>query len=246
MTGKPPTPAQRTPRGDRVLLDHGPLDAFRAGHVPRRLAQLVVGLALYGASLAFLVRGALGVAPWDVLHTGVADRTGWSLGSVVVAASFVVLLLWIPLRERPGLGTLANAFLVGISADVTLALFEEPQSWVLRIGLLVLGLVGNALATALYIGAQFGRGPRDGLMTGLVRRTGWSLRLVRTGLEVIVVLIGLALGGALGLGTVLYALLIGPMTQLLLPFFLVPDRRTGPPVPGDSGGVRPHGDVTDH
>lgn len=204
-----------------MILNHGPLEAFRAGRVPRRLVQLVVGLVLYGASLAFLVRGALGVAPWDVLHTGVADRIGWSLGSVVVAASFVVLLLWLPLREMPGIGTIANAFLVGISADVTLALFEDPDNVAVRICLLVLGLVGNALATALYIGAQFGRGPRDGLMTGIARRTGWSIRLVRTGLEVVVVVIGLALGGALGLGTVLYALLIGPMTQLMLPYFVV-------------------------
>lgn len=213
--------AATTPAPGPVILNLGPLEAFRAGHLPRRLTQLFIGLVLYGASLAFLVRGAIGVAPWDVLHTGIADRIGWTLGWVVVAGSFVVLLLWLPLREMPGLGTIANAFLVGMSADWTLAVLDQPDGWAWRILLMVLGIVGNALATALYIGAQFGRGPRDGLMTGLARRTGWSLRVVRTSLEVVVVLLGLLMGGALGVGTVLYALFIGPLTQLLLPHFLV-------------------------
>lgn len=217
-----------------VLLNVGPGAQWRAGRLARRLPQLAVGLMLYGASLAFLVRGTLGVAPWDVLHTGIADRIGWSLGSVVVAASFVVLLAWIPLKEIPGIGTLANAFVVGLSADATLAVLDEPSGWTGRVFLLSLGILGNALATAMYIGAQFGRGPRDGLMTGLVRRTGWSLRLARTGLEVAVVLLGLALGGALGIGTVLYAVLIGPLSQLLLPYWLVelPDHpRADPSIP---------------
>lgn len=209
------------PPAGPVILNLGPVEAFRAGRLPRRLGQLFVGLVLYGVSLAFLVRGAVGVAPWDVLHTGVADRIGWSLGWVVVAASFVVLLAWIPLREMPGLGTIANAFLVGMSADWTLAWLGEPEGLAPRIGLMLLGLGANALATALYIGAQFGRGPRDGLMTGIVRHTGWSIRAVRTSLEVLVVLAGLLMGGALGVGTVLYAVLIGPLAQLLLPHFLV-------------------------
>ena len=135
--------------------------------------------------------------------------------------SFVVLLLWIPLRERPGIGTVANAVLVGLAADATLAVLAEPDSLALRLALMLGGLVLNGLATALYIGSQFGRGPRDGLMTGIARRSGLSLRLVRTGLEVTVVVIGLLLGGALGVGTVLYALAIGPLAQLMLPWWTV-------------------------
>jgi uncharacterized membrane protein YczE len=135
--------------------------------------------------------------------------------------SFVVLLAWVPLREVPGLGTVANALVVGVATDGTLALLDAPQAMVLRVGLMVGGVLLCGVATALYIGAQLGRGPRDGLMTGLARRTGRSLRAVRTGLEVGVVLVGLLLGGALGIGTVVYALAIGPLAQLLLPFFTV-------------------------
>jgi uncharacterized membrane protein YczE len=176
---------------------------------------------LYGASLAFMVRGALGLAPWDVLHSGLIRFVPITLGQMVVAMSFVVLVLWIPLGEKPGVGTIANAFLIGLSADATLALVAQPDGWVLRVGLLLAGVALNGLATAMYIGSQFGRGPRDGLMTGLARRTGWSLRAVRTGLEVIVVVLGLLLGGVLGVGTVLYALAIGPLTQAMLPAFTV-------------------------
>ncbi|MGB0101663.1 MAG: hypothetical protein WBP61_15400, partial [Nocardioides sp.] len=138
-----------------------------------------------------------------------------------VLMSFVVLLLWIPLREMPGLGTLSNALVVGLAADATLVLVDRPDALVLRIALMLGGVALCALATAMYIGAQLGRGPRDGLMTGLARRTGWSLRLVRTGLEVAVVLIGLLLGGTLGLGTILFALAIGPLTQAWLPALTV-------------------------
>jgi uncharacterized membrane protein YczE len=139
----------------------------------------------------------------------------------VVVMSFVVLVLWIPLRERPGVGTIANAVVVGLSVDATLAVLGAPDALAARLALVVGGVLLCGLASALYIGAQLGRGPRDGLMTGLARRTGWSIRLVRTGLEVAVVLVGLALGGVLGLGTVLYALAIGPVTQALLPLLLV-------------------------
>ncbi|WP_067441254.1 membrane protein YczE [Nocardioides jensenii] len=210
----------------RQLSDLGPLEQLRAGRLARRLPQLVIGLVLYGVSLAMMVRGALGLAPWDVFHSGFIRHVPVTLGQAVVLFSFVVLLLWIPLREVPGLGTIMNAFLVGLSADATLALLAEPEGWAPRIALLVVGVVGNGLATALYMGAQFGRGPRDGLMTGLARRTGLSLRLVRTGLEVTVVVLGLLLGGALGLGTVLYALAIGPLAQAMLPWCTVelPDR----------------------
>lgn len=209
------------PRSPYQLTDLGPLAQLRAGRLGRRLPQLAIGLVLYGASLALMVRGGLGLAPWDVLHSGFIRHVPITLGQAVVLFSFVVLLLWIPLREKPGIGTIANAFLVGLSADATLGVLTAPEGWWAGAALMVAGVVLNGLATALYIGSQFGRGPRDGLMTGLVRRTGWSLRLVRTGLEVAVVLIGLALGGVLGLGTVLYAVAIGPLAQLMLPWVTV-------------------------
>lgn len=199
------------------LADLGPLAQLRAGTLPRRIAQLLVGLFAYGASLALMVRGGLGLAPWDVLHSGIIRHVPITLGQCVVVMSFVVLLGWIPLREKPGIGTVANALLVGTSTDLTLALVHHPGALWERIALTVGGIVLNALATALYIGAQFGRGPRDGLMTGLHRRTGRSIRLVRTCLEVSVLVAGIALGGSFGVGTIAYALLIGPLAQLMLP-----------------------------
>lgn len=207
------------PRG--TLVDLGPVAQLRAGQLGRRLPQLVIGLVLYGVSLALMVRGALGLAPWDVLHSGFIRHVPISLGQAVILFSFVVLVFWIPLREKPGIGTVANAFLVGLSADATLVLLAAPEALWARLALLVGGVVLNGLATALYIGSQFGRGPRDGLMTGLARRTGLSLRLVRTVLEVGVVVLGLLLGGVLGLGTLLYALAIGPLAQLMLPWVTV-------------------------
>ena len=219
------------PDGDpsrRTLTDLGPVAQLRAGRLPRRLTQLYVGLVLYGVSLALMVRGALGLAPWDVLHSGFIRHVPITLGQAVILFSFLVLLLWIPLREVPGLGTVSNAIVVGLAADATLAVLDRPDAMGARIGLTLAGVVLNGLATALYIGAQLGRGPRDGLMTGLARRTGGSLRLVRTALEVSVVVIGLLLGGALGIGTVLYALAIGPLTQWMLPACTVP---VSPPRP---------------
>ena len=207
------------PRG--TLVDLGPVAQLRAGQLGRRLPQLVIGLVLYGVSLALMVRGTLGLAPWDVLHSGFIRHVPISLGQAVILFSFVVLVLWIPLREKPGIGTVANAFLVGLSADATLVILAAPEALSARLVLLVGGVVLNGLATALYIGSQFGRGPRDGLMTGLARRTGLSLRLVRTVLEVGVVVLGLLLGGVLGLGTLLYALAIGPLAQLMLPWVTV-------------------------
>ncbi len=202
-------------------VELGPWEQLRAGRLGRRLPQLFLGLVLYGASLAFMVRAGLGLAPWDVLHSGVAGLIPLTLGQVVVAMSFVVLLLWIPLRERPGLGTVANSLVVGFSADGTLALLDQPAALGLRIALMVGGVVLCAAATAMYIGSQLGRGPRDGLMTGLVRRTGVSVRIVRTGIELTVVLLGWLLGGAVGLGTVVFALAIGPLVQPMLPWFVV-------------------------
>lgn len=203
------------------LADLGPVAQLRAGRLALRLAQLAIGLVLYGVSLAMMVLGDVGLAPWDVLHSGVTGHLPLTLGQAVVLLSFIVLLLWIPLREKPGLGTIANALVVGLSADATLALFDAPAAMPGRLALMVGGVLLCGLATALYIGAQFGRGPRDGLMTGLHRRTGLSLRLVRTAIEGTVVVVGLLLGGILGLGTVVYALAIGPLAQLMLPWFLV-------------------------
>ncbi len=203
------------------LTDLGPIAQLRAGRLARRLPQLYVGLVLYGVSLAMMVRGDLGLAPWDVLHSGLIRHVPITLGQAVVVMSFVVLVAWIPLREAPGIGTVSNALVVGFSADATLALLQHPDAVVLRLGLMLGGVALCALAGAMYIGAQLGRGPRDGLMTGLHRRTGLSLRLVRTALEVAVVLVGLLLGGVAGLGTLLYALAIGPLTQLWLPRWTV-------------------------
>ncbi|NPD03205.1 hypothetical protein HN031_00685 [Nocardioides sp. zg-1308] len=227
-----PTSTASVPgRSPRALVDLGPVAQLRAGRLARRLPQLYVGLFLYGVSLAMMVRGALGLAPWDVLHSGFIRHVPMSLGQAVVLFSFVVLVLWIPLREMPGLGTISNALVVGVSADVTLAVLAQPDAVWARISLMVGGVVLCGAASALYIGAQLGRGPRDGLMTGLARRTGLSLRLVRTALEVGVVVIGLLLGGRLGIGTVAYALAIGPLTQLMLPWFTVGLARG--PVGGD-------------
>ncbi|TNM42810.1 hypothetical protein FHP29_07350 [Nocardioides albidus] len=221
--------AAPAPRVAVQLADLGPVAQLRAGRLPRRLVQLYVGLWLYGVSLALMVLGDIGLAPWDVLHSGFVRHVPITLGQAVVLFSFVVLVLWIPLREKPGLGTISNALVVGVAADVTLAMFDAPADWPARIALTIGGIVLCGLATALYIGAQLGRGPRDGLMTGLARRTGLSIRLVRTGIEVAVVAVGLVLGGTLGLGTVAYALTIGPIAQWLMPRFVVdlPAARVG-------------------
>jgi uncharacterized membrane protein YczE len=189
----------------------------------RRLLQLLIGLAMYGVSLAMFIRASLGTAPWDVLHQGLAARTGLSLGTVVIGVSFLVLLLWIPLRQRPGIGTLCNAVLVGVFADIGLALIPQFSHLGGQIGLLVGAVLLNAAASACYIGARLGPGARDGLMTGLARRTGWPVRVCRTGIEVAVLGAGWLLGGAVGAGTVLYALAIGPLVQWLLPRFTVPE-----------------------
>ncbi|MBL7495657.1 hypothetical protein I6A84_20835 [Frankia sp. CNm7] len=194
---------------------------LRAGRLGRRLPQLYIGLVLYGVSLALMIRGRLGLAPWDVLHVGLTHHIPLTVGQILTVVAFVVLIAWIPLRERPGLGTLSNAVVLGLATDATLALLDSPGDLAARVALTAGGIALCALATAMYIGAQLGRGPRDGLMTGLHRRTGWSIRLVRTGIEVAVLLLGLALGGSAGLGTVAFALAIGPLTQAMLPFWTV-------------------------
>jgi uncharacterized membrane protein YczE len=195
----------------------------------RRLLQLLLGLAMYGLSIAMFIRAGLGLDPWDVFHQGIAAKTGLSIGTVVMVTSFLVLLLWIPLRQRPGIGTLLNAVLVGIFADIGLALIPSFSQLVGQAVMLAGAVLLNGMATACYIGARLGPGPRDGLMTGLVARTGWSVRAIRTGIEVVVLAAGWLLGGSVGVGTVLYALAIGPLVQLLLPRFTVPEPKVTTP-----------------
>jgi uncharacterized membrane protein YczE len=207
-----------------ALSELGPIAQLRAGRLARRLVQLYAGLVLYGFSIALMVRSHLGLAPWDVLHSGLTKHFPIDIGQALVIVSFVVMLAWIPLREIPGLGTISNALVIGLSTDVFLAVMSRPDWIGLRIALLAAGIGLQGLATAAYIGAQFGRGPRDGLMTGLSRRSGRSLRLVRTMMELTVVVIGLLLGGVAGVGTILYAVSIGPLSQALLPPLLVAER----------------------
>ncbi len=193
----------------------------------RRLVQLHAGLVLFGVSTAMMVRSDLGLNPWDVFHQGVADQTPLSLGTVIILVGGIVLLLWIPLRERPGIGTISNMILIGIAADAALWLIPEIPLLHLRALLLAGGIILNGIATSLYIGAGLGAGPRDGLMTGLSRRTGWSIRAVRTGIEVSVLALGWLLGGTFGVGTILFAVAIGPIVHATLPFFTLRDAGTG-------------------
>ncbi|WGD45076.1 YczE/YyaS/YitT family protein [Streptomyces cathayae] len=210
--------------GGHALSSRSP----RHRYLARRLFQLYTGLALYGASSALLVRSGLGLEPWNVLHQGLSERTGLSMGLVVTALGAAVLLLWIPLRQRPGLGTVSNVLVIGAAMDATLAVVPEAHGMALRAPMTVAGIVLNGAATGLYIAARFGPGPRDGLMTGLNQRTGVSVRLVRTAIEVAVVATGFALGGTVGVATLLYAVTIGPLAQLFLRVFAVPSASTGP------------------
>lgn len=212
MEGQPTAP---------LLARLTPIDQIRAGRMTRRLTQLLLGLVLYGVTMAAMLRAKLGNDPWDVFHQGLASHLGLSFGTTVIAVSFVVLLFWIPLREWPGLGTLCNAIIIGASADLGLHLLKTPPTLAGRVGFAAIGILGNAIATAAYVGAQLGPGPRDGLMTGLHRRTGLPIGLVRTGLEGAVVVGGLLMGGLFGVATIVYAVTIGPLVQLLLPRFVV-------------------------
>ena len=195
---------------------------------PRRFVQLIVGLLLYGITMGMMVRAMLGLDPWDVFHQGLtALLNTWvplSYGTVITIVSVLVLLLWIPLRQRPGIGTVANAAIIGFTTDATLRVLREFGNLTVRILVLALAIAGNALAGALYIGAGLGPGPRDGLMTGLVARGVGSIRLVRTSIELSVLGIGWILGGVVGVGTVVYALAIGPLLHLLLPRLQVRSR----------------------
>lgn len=203
------------------LANLGPLAQLKAGRLPERLLRLLLGLWLYGVAIALMIEGAVGASPWDVFHLGVARHVPLSFGVVMIIVAVVVLLAWIPLRQMPGLGTLANTLLLGPFADINLALLGTPESLPVRCAYLLGGVLVCALATALYVGAQLGPGPRDGLMTGLARRTGWSIRRVRTVIEVAVLAIGVLLGGTVGVGTVVFALGVGPATQFFLRYLVV-------------------------
>lgn len=189
----------------------------------RRFVQLQLGLLLYGLSLALMVRAELGLNPWSVFHQGLSELTGISLGLVVNLVGALVLVVWIPLRQRPGIGTLSNVLVIGTAADLVLRVLPPiPDLW-LRGLFLAASIVLNAVATGAYIGAGLGPGPRDGITTGLVRVTGWEIRWVRTGVEATVLALGWAMGGVVGLGTVAYVLANGPLLQIFLPMFSLPD-----------------------
>jgi uncharacterized membrane protein YczE len=194
-----------------------PLQQLRAGRLPRRVTQLLLGLTLYGVSMAMMIRSTLGLDPWDVFHAGLVNHVPLTFGQMTIVVGALVLLLWVPLRQWPGLGTVANVIVIGLAADAGLALIPAPESLWARVPLLLSGLGLNGVAGGLYIGSQLGPGPRDGLMTGFARRTGLSIRLVRTTIEVVVLAVGWLLGGPVGLGTVLYAVSIGPLVQFFLP-----------------------------
>ena len=200
----------------------------------RRLVQLFIGLILYGLSIALIVRADLGLDPWDVLTQGVFERfagpAGVSFGLVVNLIGLAVLLLWIPLRQMPGLGTVANVLVIGMVANVGLDWIPIDPPLVVRTSLLVSGVLLNGVASGCYIGAGLGPGPRDGLMTGIVRRTGWPVKWVRTAIEAIVVAVGWLLGGSVGIGTILYAVSIGPLVHVFLPMFAIRSRPAGPGV----------------
>ncbi len=191
----------------------------------RRLVQLYAGLVLYGISDAMLLLARLGVDPWDVLHQGLARLTGTQVGTWTIIVGAAVMLLWIPLRQRPGIGTLSNVVVIGLVIDVVLALVPSPHVLPVRIAVLVSGVLLNGVATGLYIGAGLGPGPRDGLMTGIAAR-GHSIRVVRTGIEAVVLGAGWLLGGNVGIGTVLYAVSIGPLAHVFVPLFARKEPRT--------------------
>ncbi|MCG2798323.1 MAG: hypothetical protein L6367_07255 [Cellulomonas sp.] len=206
-----------------------------SGYVERTV-RLLAGLVLYAISMALLVHAGLGAMPWDVLTLGIQVHTGASFGTITAVTSVIVLGCWWPLRQRPGVGTVANVLVISVLADPALALLDllPPLAFGWRLAMLAAGVVVNAVATGLYIGARLGPGPRDGLMTGLVARSRWSVRVVKTSIEVTVVLVGWLLGGTVGIGTLVYALGVGPLIHLLLPRLTV--ARPEPAVaPGEAG-----------
>ena len=230
MLRRPPAPTRRL----AVLT---PRQQLHAGRMPRRLIQLLIGLTLYGISMAMMVRAGLGLDPWDVFHYAVAQHLGLDLGTVVIIVSVLVLLLWIPLRQWPGLGTIANALWIGVVTNIVLWLTPVPTALAIRIPLMIAAVLLNAIAGGLYIGSQLGPGPRDGLMTGLHHRTGLSLRVVRISIELTVFVTGWLLGGVVGVGTILYAVCIGPLVQFFLQLFIVDLPKVDQAVVGDQAGA---------
>jgi uncharacterized membrane protein YczE len=192
---------------------------------------MVLGLVLYGLSVALMVRARLGLDPWDVFHQGIARHTGLAIGTVLIGVGGMVLLLWIPLRQRPGVGTLSNVVLIGVSANLALSHIASPRATLWRLAFLIAAIVLCGIATGAYIGAGFGPGPRDGIMMGLARR-GHSIRVVRTLVELCVLLAGYALGGTVGIGTVMFAIAIGPIAHLTIPMLTRP---IAPPARPDIG-----------
>jgi len=188
----------------------------------RRIAQLIVGVYLYGVGIALMVRAGIGVAPWDVLTLGIEKQTGLEFGMITVITSVFVLLLWIPIRQKPGIGTLTNVLLVGPSAQLSLEFIPPIEGLVYQVLVFLAGLLMLAIATGLYIGARFGPGPRDGLMTGIHNRWGVKIWIARTSIEVVVLSIGWVLGGNVGIGTLAFALLIGPLVNITIPRLRVP------------------------
>ena len=191
-------------------------DKRRLSRASLRGTALLAGLAGYGFSMAVLVRAGLGLDPWDVFHQGLAGRTGMTIGAASAVVGVAVLLAWIPLRNRPGIGTVANVVVIAVTVDASLAVLPTPSALPVRVAMMLGAVALNALSTVLYIGAGLGPGPRDGLMTGLVARTGLSVRLVRTSIEATVLIVGWLLGGTVGVGTAVYAFGIGPLVQLTL------------------------------
>src|SRR5215217_700220 len=197
-------------------------DQLRAGRQGRRWLQLVVGLVIAALSIAMMVEAHLGLDPWNVLHEGLVKHLGLSFGTVTIVSGILVLVLWVPLRQPLGAGTIVNTLLIGGLIDVALWAVPTPEAWWARIVFLLVGVVLCGAGAAVYLGSHLGPGPRDGLMTGLVARTGRSIRLVRTGLEASVLLVGFLLGGRVGIGTVLFAATIGPLIQFFLPRVAAP------------------------
>lgn len=181
-----------------------------------RITRCVIGLALFGIGISLIIDARIGVPPWDVFHQGVAERIDRSIGTVIIGTGAVLMLLWIPLRQKPGIGTILNAIEIGLVANVAIDLLPQPESVFAQVPMMLSGIVVTAVGSGLYIGSGLGPGPRDGLMTGLAAR-GIPLRLARTGIEVTVLVVGWFLGGQVGVGTVAFALLIGPLVQVCLP-----------------------------
>lgn len=221
------------------LVPMTPMEQLRAGRLTHRIIQLMVGLVLFGISMALLLRAGLGLEPWGVLQYGLIQYIPVTYGEMSIVVSGIVLLLWIPLRQWPGLGTVLNAVVIGLAIDATLALVPQIHGLGWQLLVVVGAIIGNGIAGGMYIGSQLGPGPRDGLMTGLARRTGRSIRLVRTGIEVVVVIVGFLLGGIFGVATLLYAVGIGPVVHIFLPMLTVrvdppPRLRSAPAQPSDA------------